>query len=96
MKFFEYKGNEPDDWCMLTSQIVFKIAKEAGCILGKSLGSKVHDAYLLNCDLAWIRRRDYDAIQTLRKCIKDDGFMYIGPGTSIFPGDDPDIVEEPA
>lgn len=103
-KLFEYQGNEPDDWLLLTSNKMLHIAKETGCVLGMSLYAKVYGERTAfdsadGFQLLWIRRADSDAIRVLRQCAQPDDshdiILDTGSPAFRFPGDDPDIEEVP-
>ncbi len=92
---FDYKGHEPDDWCMLHGQIIWNYAKELGCVLGRARPNGIFAATTRAKHVFFIRRCDYDAIQTLRKIAdpKCVDMVMLGPGAFIFPGDHSKIEE---
>lgn len=94
---FDYKGNEPDDWCMLHGQIIWNYAKELGCVLGRARSNGIFAGTTRTKYVFFIRRADYGVIQTLRKVVEPGlaDMVMVGPGAFIFPGDHPKIEELP-
>lgn len=92
-QLFKYRGNEPDDWCMVHGGVIWELAIETGCTIGRALSRGIFLGTTRTKYVYFIRREDHDAIQTLRKAAdpKCADKIMLGPGAFVFPGDHPSI-----